>query len=100
MRLDELDVEVRRVDERLGVDLGVQSFSNQVPPKVFTTVVSGAKIWPQPGCPRRQMPFMFGWAPSTLAAMSATWSHVGFAGMAMPFESRTSLRYMRNDDSP
>lgn len=79
---------------------GVQSFSNHVPPKVFTTVVSGAKIWPQPGCPRRQMPFMPGSAPSTFAAMSATCGHVGFSGIVMPFAARTSLRYMRNELSP
>jgi hypothetical protein len=49
-----------------------QSSVNQVPPKVFTTVVRGANISPHPGRPRRQMPFIPGWAPSTLAAMSAT----------------------------
>ena len=43
---------------------------------------------------------MPGWAPSTLAAMSATCGHVGFAGIVMPFDARMSLRYMRKLDSP
>ena len=77
-----------------------QSSVNQVPPKVLTTVVSGAKTWPQPGWPRRQMPAMPGCAPSALAAMSATCCHVGLAGILMPFAASTSLRYIRNDDSP
>ncbi|BDZ58361.1 hypothetical protein GCM10025872_20180 [Barrientosiimonas endolithica] len=79
---------------------GRQSWSNQVPPKVLTTVVSGANSCPQPGCPRRQMPRMPGWAPSTLAAMSATWVQVGLAGIVMPFAASTSLRYIRKEDSP
>ena len=49
-----------------------QFLSNQVPPKVFTTVVRGAMTSPQPGSPRRQMPFMPGSAPSAFAARSAT----------------------------
>ncbi|OLB66955.1 MAG: hypothetical protein AUI10_01365 [Actinobacteria bacterium 13_2_20CM_2_72_6] len=79
---------------------GVQSFSNQVPPKVFTTVVSGAMISPQPGSPRRQIPFIPGCAPSTFAARSATSCQVGRSGMVRPFAAKTSLRYMRNEDSP
>jgi hypothetical protein len=58
-----------------------QPSSNQVPPKVFTTVVSGAITSPQPGRPRRQMPFMPDSAPSTFAARSATWVQVGCAGI-------------------
>jgi sorbitol/mannitol transport system substrate-binding protein len=66
----------------------------------LTTVVSGANSWPHPGCPRRQMPFMFGCAPSAFVARSATSCHVGLAGMVRPLASNTSLRYMRNEDSP
>ncbi len=80
--------------------MGVQSASNQVPPKVLTTVVSGANSWPQPGCPRRQIPAMPGSAPSTRAAMSATSGQVGLSGMVMPACSRMSLRYIRKEDSP
>ena len=77
-----------------------QSLSNQVPPKVFTTVVSGAKSWPQPTWPRRQMPRMPGLALSTLAARSATCCQVGLSGMVRPLAAKTSLRYIRNEDSP
>ena len=66
----------------------------------LTTVVNGANTWPQPGWPRRQIPAIPGSAPSTSAAMSATCCQVGFAGISMPAAWRTSLRYMRNDDSP
>ena len=74
--------------------------SNQVPPKVLTTVVSGAKTWPQPGRPRRQMPFMSGSAPSSCAARAATSSQVGFSGMVRPLASKMSWRYIRNELSP
>ena len=67
---------------------------------VFTTVVSGAISSPQPGWPRRQMPFMPGRAPSALAARSATWGQVGSAGIVRCFAANTSLRYIRKDDSP
>ncbi len=67
---------------------------------VLATVVSGAISSPQPGCPRRQMPFIPGCAPSALAARSATCSQVGLAGMVRPLAAKTSLRYIRNDDSP
>lgn len=67
---------------------------------VFTTVVSGAITSPQPGRPRRQIPFIPGSAPSALAASSATSVHVGFAGMVRFFSAKTSLRYMRKEDSP
>ena len=77
-----------------------QSLVNQVPPKVLTTVVSGANTSPQPGWPRRQMPFMPGCAPSAFAARSATCCQVGCAGMVRPFAAKTSLRYMRKEDSP
>src|SRR5207245_2150312 len=81
-------------------DFVLTPFSNQVPPNVFTTVVSGAMISPQPGRPRRQIPFMPGCAPSTFAARSATCCQVGRSGIVRPFAAKTSLRYMRNDDSP
>lgn len=67
---------------------------------VFTTVVSGAITSPHPGRPRRQMPFMPGLAPSAFAASSATCAQVGFGGMVRFFSAKTSLRYMRNEDSP
>ena len=73
---------------------------NQVPPNVFTTVVSGAKTCPHPGCPRRQIPAMPGLAPSTFAAISATCCQVGLAGTVMPLAAITSLRYIRKEDSP
>lgn len=77
-----------------------QSLSNQVPPKVFTTVVSGAMSSPQPGSPRRQMPFIPRSAPSTFAASFATWGQVGRSGIFSPSFLKTSLRYIRKDDSP
>ncbi|CAM5728369.1 hypothetical protein SANTM175S_07897 [Streptomyces antimycoticus] len=78
-----------------------QSLVNQVPPKVLTTVVSGAISSPQPGSPRRQMPFIPGLRePSTLDAMSATCCQVGCSGISRSFSASTSLRYIRNDDSP
>jgi hypothetical protein len=80
--------------------LAVQSFSNQVPPKVLTTVVSGANTSPQPGRPRKQMPFIPDSAPSSLAAAAATSSQVGFSLIVTPALSATSLRYIKNEDSP
>ncbi len=46
------------------------------------------------------MPFIPGSAPSTFAASSATSSQVGFSGMVRPVASKTSLRYIRKEDSP
>jgi hypothetical protein len=43
------------------------------------------------------MPFS-GW--SAFSASEATSPHVGFFGIFRPSFSKTSLRYMRNDDSP
>lgn len=82
------------------VSCACQSLVNQVPPIVLTTVVSGAITSPQPGSPRRQMPFMPARAPSALAARSATCCQVGRSGIVRPFSAKTSLRYMRKDDSP
>lgn len=79
---------------------GSQSSVNQVPPIVLTTVVSGAMTSPQPGSPRRQMPFIPRSAPSARSASAATSFHVGFSGMVRPCSSKTSLRYIRKDDSP
>ena len=70
---------------------------HQVPPNVFSTVVNAAPRSPQPGLPRRQMPAMFG--VFTFFAAAATWAHVGWSGIFTPAFLRTSLRYMRNDDS-
>ncbi|CAM5647416.1 hypothetical protein SCALM49S_02322 [Streptomyces californicus] len=67
---------------------------------VLTTVVSGAMTSPQPGSPRRQMPFIPRSAPSARSASFATCCQVGFSGMVRPCFSKTSLRYMRKDDSP
>ena len=75
-----------------------QSMSYQLPPKVCTTVVSGAKRSPQPGLPRMQMPAMS--AVLTFLAASATSCQVGFAASVTPALSRTSLLYMRIEDSP
>src|SRR5215207_9573644 len=71
---------------------------HHVPPMVFNTVVNDAPRSPHPGFPRRQMPAMAG--VLTFFAMSATSVHVGFGGIVTPASFRTSLRYMRNDDSP
>ena len=68
------------------------------PPQVCTTVVNGPKRSPQPGFPRMQMPAMS--AESTFFAASATSCHVGVPEKLMPALSRTSLRYMRKEDSP
>ncbi len=46
------------------------------------------------------MPFMFGIAPSSWAAKAATSAHVGLSGIVRPLDSKTSLRYMRKEDSP
>ena len=43
---------------------------------------------------------MPGFAWSTFAASDATWAHVGLAGMVRFLLAKTSLRYMRNEDSP
>jgi len=44
------------------------------------------------------MPAMFGLL--TLRAMSATCCQVGCAGIVTPAAFSTSLRYIRNEDSP
>lgn len=100
MLTDQLDIEVDGLLEGGESSLAFQSLSNQVPPKVLTTVVSGAISSPQPGRPRRQMPFIPGFAPSALAASAATCCQVGWAGMVRCFFAKTSLRYISMDDSP
>jgi hypothetical protein len=75
-----------------------QLMSYQFPPKVCTTVVSGANRSPQPGLPRMQMPAMS--AVLTFLAASATCCQVGLFGIVTPALSRTSLLYMRIEDSP
>ncbi|CAM5546928.1 hypothetical protein SCYAM73S_03124 [Streptomyces cyaneofuscatus] len=82
------------------VSWGFQSSVNQVPPMVLTTVVSGAMTSPQPGRPRRQTPFIPRCDPSVFAASSATSFQVGLAGTVSPSFSKTSLRYIRKEDSP
>ena len=97
--LDQVDVEVGGLLELRRVDLGVQSLSNQVPPKVLTTVVSGRT-------PRPSRAGRAGRCPSCRAARRRPWRRCRRpaprwdAGIVMPFVGRTSLRYIRNDDSP
>ena len=63
-------------------------------------MVRNAVLSPQPGFPRRQMPYTPASASWIAAATSATWPQVGLSGMAMPAASTRSLRYMIIELSP
>ena len=79
---------------------GFHCMSNHWPPKVFTSVDRKAMLSPQPGLPRRQMPYtpFFGsWILLASVLMSA---QVGLAATVMPALSARSLRYISIELSP
>ena len=59
---------------------GFQLMSNHWPPKLLTMVVMKAMLSPQPGLPRRQMPYTPAFGSWIFAAASRTWSQVGSLG--------------------
>ena len=102
--VDEVDVELQGFLELGLIDLrsadGVVLTSQ--PPRPTERVQHGGEErrrgHPNRAWPRRQIPAISG--VSMVRAISATSSQVGASGMVMPAASRTSLRYIRNDDSP
>ena len=74
--------------------------SNHCAPNELARVVMNAMLSPQPGLPRRQMPY----TPLSLSVIAAAASsmcpQVGLSGISMPAASIKSLRYMIIELSP
>src|SRR5258706_599626 len=79
---------------------GFQLVSNHWPPLVLTSVVMKAMLSPQPGLPRRQMPYTPSLGLWTLAAKSLTCAQVGLSPSCTPALSARSLRYISIELSP
>ena len=79
---------------------GFQFMSNHWPPWVLTSVDRKAMLSPQPGLPRRQMPYTPFFGSWIFLARSAIWSQVGLSPTCTPALSARSLRYISIELSP
>ncbi|MNL14739.1 hypothetical protein D3C87_1356950 [compost metagenome] len=79
---------------------GFHCMSNHWPPLVLTSVVRKAMLSPQPGLPRRHMPYRPPLGSWILPASSFTCAQVGCSGILKPTLSARSLRYMSIELSP
>jgi len=79
---------------------GFHCMSNHWPPLVLTSVVKKAMLSPQPGLPRRHMPYTPAFGSLALSANSFTCAQVGWSENFTPTLSARSLRYMSIELSP